>query len=189
MRRFARSLFTLCSAASLVVCMALVVAWFASYANVTFASSRGVLHLVRVPPRADVPNPLSVTVGRRVDDGSMRLRVNQRLGPSLEYGVDPTELTPTWTAPGVRFWDVQAFSTFSPQPRGGLTLHLVRVQVLAVAYGWLVAAAALYPAVRLGGLAVRVARQRRWRRRNQCPSCGYDLRASPGRCPECGATR
>ena len=45
-----------------------------------------------------------------------------------------------------------------------------------------VAATALLPAVWL----LRAQSRRNRRRRQQCVNCGYDLRASPKRCPECG---
>jgi len=48
-------------------------------------------------------------------------------------------------------------------------------------------ALALLPAVSLARAGLRFGRRRHLRRRGLCPACGYDLRATPGRCPECGA--
>ena len=52
---------------------------------------------------------------------------------------------------------------------------------------WFVALlAAPLPALALASMT-RVRRRATRRRAGFCPACGYDLRASPQRCPECGA--
>ena len=89
----------------------------------------------------------------------------QRQGPAYRGG-DPGD---AWFDPGgVRYVRVTADGV----RRWNLVLP-----------AWLVAAAAAVPPV---CWLVAPLRRRHRGRSGLCPSCGYDLRATPDRCPECG---
>jgi len=53
---------------------------------------------------------------------------------------------------------------------------------VVIPYWFILIGAATLPMYRVGRLA-----RRRQRFAGLCPRCGYDLRATPDRCPECGA--
>jgi hypothetical protein len=88
-------------------------------------------------------------------------------------------------------WNVEGTSRLWADPGQIPTIRSHWYRQLGVVHGtiwhgWAVAAFGLLPA---GWIAVR-ARQRaicgRRRRGNLCLTCGYDLRATPAGCPECG---
>lgn len=57
---------------------------------------------------------------------------------------------------------------------------------VGVSYWWFWVGSALLPLAVVPGWYRRWCRRRRSENRGVCPSCGYDLRATPQRCPECG---
>lgn len=84
------------------------------------------------------------------------------------------------TDPGARRILGVTYAALAWNQQGEVYLYAVSVP------HWIIAAAlALLPAAKLMTITLR----RRRKRAGLCVVCGYDLRASPDRCPECGTAR
>jgi hypothetical protein len=174
MRRLARYLFTLCSAASLVLCVLVVLFWVRSHdMRDQWDSYHGTLQQV---------------IGS--DSGRIeyfRYRYTRPTAADREWSwltlkrgliVPLSGLHGFHEVLGVG-WDVQAQWSFAkPAPPYTISSREWWVPHWAAA----VTLAAL-PTCRLAPL---IRRCRGRCRTGHCPTCGYDLRASPERCPECG---
>lgn len=63
--------------------------------------------------------------------------------------------------------------------------------VISICYQhWVIMIVCLCPLFFMAAIRLRLRHRRLYRHRHGlCPSCGYDMRASSERCPECGVTR
>jgi hypothetical protein len=186
MKRLARRLSTLCSAVSLLACVAVCVLWVRGYfrlddVQLCFAwqpaadqyntrwlavqSFRGTMRFGVVRNDFRLDDPSWAKEFRTQQPPGFTLHVNSQ--PSLDIfyqlGTPGFLAEHQFVASGNRqdeYWNLQ-----------------VRPWVVCIAL-------AVLPALWL----VRRHRARRARQAALCARCGYDLRASPERCPECGVS-
>jgi hypothetical protein len=120
----------------------------------------------------------------------MRLHagVNETRPPGASSDAGPYELSRGAQLPAATDWRALGFRYFD-SPRGAAAAGGVQYWTWGFRYvtvpGWFVALACSVPA------ALWLRHRRRQARRSAqglCASCGYDLRATPEQCPECGAT-
>jgi hypothetical protein len=165
-----RRLFNLAAAVSLVFCVAVCALWVRSYWAVDgISNERNGEH-----------------GGKEIAVGSLRGRVlmmslgRDDLWPGIrgwEWSHRPVgngdgDDSEDWTPP--RRWHGFGYTQWGHRTN--------RFVVVAIPHWSLVAVSLLAPAAQW----FFTLRARSRRRRHRCLSCGYDLRATPDRCPECG---
>ena len=175
-----RRLFTLCSGLSLLLCAAVCVLWVRSYGltdQIFWRRSDGLRCIGSARGYVVVQLNVGDASGKPAeDDGLHYMRMQPYSAPHYPVAHGDTE-------PGDTFvkWELGGLGWYTVRNRNGIRA------ATGVAPFWCIAAATA--ALPLWWTTTRLRsriRQRRRQRVGLCPACGYDLRASADRCPECG---
>ncbi len=199
MRRLGRHLFTLCALASLLLCVAFCGLWARSYwgASVGYtvhASGDDALHSSGWFAVWDEGSTVVMrqTLREPFEDAATLAEALASLPPSEffaklepDYPLLFTGWIFDYNLPASTVWLDQLGCTYTSLDDTNPNFQF-SLRTLAFPAWWPVVLLAVLPAIRAISIASAVRKRRRLARRH-CPSCGYDLRASPGRCPECGA--
>jgi hypothetical protein len=153
-----RRLFTVCSAVSLLVCVAVCALWAVSYWQLVQVSRTTV-----APPRSSAVYVVSGGVQVYDLSGS-----DLDAAPGTAFVTYPVSRVAAVGA-GRALWFFDASS--GDKTHIGIPCWSVAAPLTILPASW----------------AVAWRRARRGRAAGMCPLCGYDLRATPARCPECGA--
>lgn len=169
---------------SLLPCLGVLLAWVGTFRHPRVASY----------PRGDTAVYFLASHAGKLELGAQRISpavIGPSLTPDIRTYGRVAILKDGNTATAMSFTPHHAQDRFigfgKSRYRGrfsmGATAYAAEARLYFVPYWALLVLLAVAP-VTLGWL-----RYRRYRRsrRGLCPGCGYDLRASEGRCPECGA--
>jgi hypothetical protein len=175
-RRLARILLNALTVLSLLLCAATVALWVLG--SVTIGNYGNPFS----DQRSRGANPSGVQAfgyGLAFHSSGAAMRFHwhyiRRAGDKLSIGSMWAQAEPNWTGFA---WNVAPTGQTAPNGK-----PWARQGTVAVPHWFVIVVSAALP-----GLWFRRRRRARYRlQRGLCPDCGYDLRATPERCPECGA--
>jgi hypothetical protein len=184
-----RRLFPIASMLSLLLCIGAAGLWIESYhATLKWSFPKG-------PPDPADPDTYPEGRGRRfgVDSyvGTLHFVASKyRSTPQCDtgdYGT-PGDIGPNHYEVPVKAWDTLGFAWFDGylNVSNWLSAEMPwRYRSLVIPY-WFITLLTACPAIVLAVQTFRFRQRRRKQAIGVCPTCGYDLRASKDRCPECG---